>query len=131
MKKFFNDLWKRTKSFFSTLKKSDKYIYIDKYTDILPVIDSLIDRFKETEIIIDFPISSMLHMNIPRYLYKKYGKDNFTKESASMGTKLTYIPKNIVFILTYSAEGRVDTNVTIKIGNDLVDYIVSENTNHE
>ena len=131
MKKFFNDLWKRTKSFFSTLKKSDKYIYIDKYTDILPVIDSLIDRFKETEIIIDFPISSMLHMNIPRYLYKKYGKDNFTKESASMGTKLTYIPKNIVFILTYSAEGRVETNVTIKIGNDLVDYIVSENTNHE
>ncbi len=131
MKKFFNDLWKRTKSFFSTLKKSDKYIYIDKYTDILPVIDSLIDRFKETEISIDFPINSMLHMNIPRYLYKKYGKDNFTKESASMGVKLTYIPKNIIFILTYSAEGRVDMNVTIKIGNDLVDYIVSENTNHE
>ena len=131
MKKFFNDLWKRIKSFFSTLKKSDKYIYIDKYTDILPVIDSLIDRFKETEVIIDFPISSMLHMNIPRYLYKKYGKDNFTKESASMGIKLTYIPKNIIFILTYSAEGRVDMNVTIKIGNDLVDYIVSENTNHE
>lgn len=129
MKNFFKKVVTKIKSFFKTVKKSNHQIYLDKYTDILPVIDGFFDRFTNTDIIIDFPTSSMLHLNIPRYLYKKYGKYNFTKESADMGLKLTYSNKCINLILTYSMEGRVDSNITVKIGNDIIEYIVYDENN--
>ena len=118
------NLLSRIKNFFSTLKKSNRYVDISKYLDILPILDEYIDRFTGTDISIDFPTVSMLHMNIPRYLYGKYGKDNFVKKTGTNGYILTYKPKNLSFIVTYSNEGRLDKNITVKVGNMLTDYIV-------
>lgn len=119
------DLFSKIKSFFSTMKKSDRYVNIESYNEFLPVLDTYIDRFINTEISIDFPTSSMLHMNIPRYLYKKYGKESFTKEAGTNGCILTYNPKGLKFFITYTNEGRKDSNVTVKIGRRLVDYVIA------
>lgn len=118
------NLFSKLKNFFSTLKKSDKYKDIEKYTDVLPDLDAFIDRFTGVDISIDFPTTSMLNMNIPRYLYSKYGKYSFTKTSGTNGYILTYIPKKISFIVTYGNEGRLDSNVTVKIGDMLIDYVI-------
>lgn len=116
----------RIKSFFSTMKKSDRYKDIEKYTDFLPILSTYIDRFTDTEISIDFPTTSMLHMNIPKYLYKKYGKDNFDKTVGTNGYILKYIPKNLDLIITYNNEGRKDSNITVKIGKMLTDYVLTK-----
>ena len=120
------NLFSRIKSFFSTSKKSDRYKDIEKYSDMLPILDTYIDRFTDTDISIDFPTTSMLHMNIPKYLYKKYGKESFTKQNGTNGYILTYNPKNLKLVITYNNEGRKDSNVTVKIGRRLVDYVISQ-----
>lgn len=118
------NLISKLKSFFSTLKKSDRYKYIGSYTEFLTYLDTYIENFRDTEISIDFPTISMLHMNIPRYLYKKYGKGSFVKNTGTNGYILKYTPKNLSFIITYTNDGRVDDNVTVKIGNILTDYVI-------
>ena len=112
------------KSYFSTMKKSDRYKDIEKYNDFLPILDAYIDRFTDTDISIDFPTTSMLHMNIPRYLYKKYGKGSFDKKAGTNGYILKYLPKNLSLIVTYNNDGRVNSNITVKVGKILVDYVV-------
>lgn len=119
------NLFTKIKSFFSTMKKSDRYVDIESYNDFIPIIDDCIYSFINTEISIDFPTTSMLHMNIPRYLYKKYGKESFTKETGTNGFILIYNPKNLKFIITYNNEGRKDSNVTVKMGRRLVDYVIT------
>lgn len=119
------NLISKIKSFFSTLRRSDRYKYIDKYNDILPVLDTYIDRFTDTDISIDFPTTSMLHMNIPRYLYGKYGKESFEKKTGTNGFILTYLPKNLNLVITYNNDGRIDSNITLKVGRTLTDYVVT------
>lgn len=120
------NIFSKIKSFFSTSKKSDRYQDIEKYNDFLPILDSYIDRFTGTSISIDFPTTSMLHMNIPKYLYKKYGKESFTRKAGTNGYILTYVPKNLEFVITYNNDGRKDSNVTVKIGRRLVDYVIAK-----
>lgn len=119
------NLISKIKSFFSTLRKSDRYKFIDYYNDILPILDTYIDRFTDTDISIDFPTTSMLHMNIPRYLYKYRGKESFVKKSGTNGYILTYLPKNLNLIITYNNEGRLDSNVTLKVGKIITDYVIT------
>jgi hypothetical protein len=64
-------------------------------------------------------------MNIPRYLYAKYGKGSFEKRTGVNGYILTYLPKNLNLVITYNNEGRVDSNITLKVGQMLTDYVVT------